>query len=367
MEQDAASSFNISSGNWIHKMSKSQADCQDQVRNLINKLSSWRDESHKQMANIINSQSRSIYLGFNGLVKEFSDLEAEVSELRRERKVLMGTIDNLNNELNQMNVKLLQSDYEIQEEDSSDIKEKCEDIHNVSNDANVSEVGDHDKDIVAQNINESNNQDPSAIDLSDLDTSAFSDIDYEDSSVYMQEETNWAPYEEDFERIDHMTAEFACGTCKFVFSRSEYLEVHLIKFHQNPDKNEESNESKEQKNLSLKNHFQGKVAEMSSEQNGHNNTDFSDIITTEGKNSTCNLCPFSAKKRSYVIRHWDAVHNEGDKRFKCENCPYSTAEKIRLKQHNTKYHSQKLHPQEMFKTRHHKFYPFPKKNSKSKK
>ena len=65
-----------STGLLVHKMTKGQRDCQNQVREFIHKLSSWRDESHKQMSNIISSHTRSIDMGFNGLVEEFNDLQA---------------------------------------------------------------------------------------------------------------------------------------------------------------------------------------------------------------------------------------------------------------------------------------------------
>ena len=56
-------------------MTKGQKDCQSQVRELFQRLASWRDESQRQMSNIISSQTKCIDNGFNNLVEEFSDLQ----------------------------------------------------------------------------------------------------------------------------------------------------------------------------------------------------------------------------------------------------------------------------------------------------
>ena len=94
-------------------MTKGQTDCHRQVRGLIQKLSSWRDESHRQMSNILSSHIRSIDVGFNGLVEEFSDMQAQVLVLRKERNGLLETVDNLNNEIMQMGAKLTLAEHEV--------------------------------------------------------------------------------------------------------------------------------------------------------------------------------------------------------------------------------------------------------------
>ena len=65
------------------KMPKVQRDCQSQVTDLINKLYSWRDESHRQMSDIISYHSRSIDEGFNNLFEEFSHLQAQSQPYER--------------------------------------------------------------------------------------------------------------------------------------------------------------------------------------------------------------------------------------------------------------------------------------------
>ena len=113
MDLIAENSFTNSTENLTHKMTKGQTDCHSQVRGLIQKLSSWRDESHRQMSNILSSHIRSIDVGFNGLVEEFSDMQAQVLVLRKERNGLLETVDNLNNEIMQMGAKLTLADLEV--------------------------------------------------------------------------------------------------------------------------------------------------------------------------------------------------------------------------------------------------------------
>ena len=106
-------------------MSKGKKDGQSQVRHLIEKLTSWRDESHIQMSNIISSHSGSIDKGFDDVVEEFSELQAQVSILRKERYVLLETIHNMNGEMRQMSAEVLKWIFYSSEVDIPYIKEEC--------------------------------------------------------------------------------------------------------------------------------------------------------------------------------------------------------------------------------------------------
>ena len=112
------------------KMPKVQRDCQRQVTDLINKLCSWRDESHRQMSDIISYHSRSIDEGFNNLFEEFTHLQAQVSTLRKERGILLKSVDNLNQEIGQMNAKVLLAE---SEQDSVDLGAPDVDTPNIRN------------------------------------------------------------------------------------------------------------------------------------------------------------------------------------------------------------------------------------------
>ena len=65
-------------------MSMSGKKCQSEVRAVFEKLTSWRDDSHRQFSDIIKSHSSSISEGINDLVEEVSELKAELSVIRKE-------------------------------------------------------------------------------------------------------------------------------------------------------------------------------------------------------------------------------------------------------------------------------------------
>ena len=88
------------------KMSKGKLDYRSEAKTFFEELVSWKDEAHKQISNIINSHSSNINSGIESLVEENGGLRAELSVLRKERTVLLDTVDNLNGEMKRANVKL---------------------------------------------------------------------------------------------------------------------------------------------------------------------------------------------------------------------------------------------------------------------
>ena len=56
------------------------------------------------------------------------------------------------------------------------------------------------------------------------------------------------------------------------------------------------------------------------------------------KNHRCEECGYASSRKDILERHWDAVHNKGDKKFKCGRCPYSFAQKAKLEKHIGRVH-----------------------------
>ena len=81
-------------------------DAQREVGLFLEKLSAWRDESHKEFSNIINIHSSVINKGVNDLVEEVSDLKVKLSDVTKERDGLLETVHNLSNEIRQRNDEL---------------------------------------------------------------------------------------------------------------------------------------------------------------------------------------------------------------------------------------------------------------------
>ena len=70
-------------------MDKVQKDCQSEVNVVFEKFGSLREEFLGQLSNIIDSHSSSISKDIEDLVKEVSNLQVELSVIRRERNGLL--------------------------------------------------------------------------------------------------------------------------------------------------------------------------------------------------------------------------------------------------------------------------------------
>merc|ERR1712154_118118 len=70
------------------------------------KLLSWRNESHKEISCIINSYNSHVKMGINNLVKEVSNLQDELTVIRKEKNVLLETVENLNGEIRHLSAKM---------------------------------------------------------------------------------------------------------------------------------------------------------------------------------------------------------------------------------------------------------------------
>ena len=84
-------------------MGKSHEDSQRDVRDLFSKLSSWMEESQRQFSNLIDSNNRSITNGVNDLVEEVKKLQEELSVIKKEKNILIETVNCLNGEIKRCN------------------------------------------------------------------------------------------------------------------------------------------------------------------------------------------------------------------------------------------------------------------------
>ena len=56
------------------------------------------------------------------------------------------------------------------------------------------------------------------------------------------------------------------------------------------------------------------------------------------KSHNCEECGYATSRRDRLERHWDARHNQGEKKFKCGRCPYSSPENAKLQKHIERIH-----------------------------
>ena len=56
------------------------------------------------------------------------------------------------------------------------------------------------------------------------------------------------------------------------------------------------------------------------------------------KKFRCEECGYASSRKDGLERHMDALHNVGDKKYKCGRCPYSAAQNAKLKMHVERVH-----------------------------
>ena len=254
-------------------LTEGQRAFQSQLKDLINNLSSWRDESHRQISNIISSHSRTVDKGINDIFLEISDLQAQVTDLIKEKKALLETVNILNNEIRQISVKLLSAEPETSEfngslEDVIDIKEECIEPPTIQSELNE---GKNSTD------NESNLEEGTTF-------TTQGDKSVKDDGV--SKGANISTHGRGLEKL----AEFEQGSFKTPSVKALDRDIRNTR-----------------KNKSI---------------------------------HACKECGYATShSRSQLMRHYDAIHSKGDKRHKCEICPYSSAEKPRLKKHILSVHT----------------------------
>ena len=65
-------------------MSNGKINCLGEADDLFEKLTSWREESHQQISNIINSHNSSIRNGIHNMAEEICGLQAKLSVMEKE-------------------------------------------------------------------------------------------------------------------------------------------------------------------------------------------------------------------------------------------------------------------------------------------
>ena len=63
-----------------------------------------------------------------------------------------------------------------------------------------------------------------------------------------------------------------------------------------------------------------------------------EVVHDKIKRYHCEDCGNDFARKDGLERHWDAVHNTGDKKYKCGICPYSNAQNSKLKTHMERKH-----------------------------
>ena len=324
-------------------------ECLREAKDLLEKLNSWRDESHRQISSIITSHSGNINNGIKGLVEEVCDLKSEVSVLRKERTVLLETVDNLNGEIRHLNDKLqllpiledeLNQDVpeaENLEVEISEVTENYKEGPRISNkyedqERNTEYVDVQDGNGAIQKLNKSTLSNVDSENHSTIKGTADEDVDSVAKVTMDGEET-----EQNFSKCRSTNLSLdttVCPECKFVFSNNENLKIHMENVHPksellaDPETNEDSNQGNDQQKSESAAMDGFKIADelMSKSTKG----------SKRGKHK-CERCPYQSNNSAHLIRHIKAVHDKIRKHV-CEDCGYAASRKGTLNRHKKTVH-----------------------------
>ena len=252
----------------------------------------------------------SIDNAFDNLVEEFSNLQVQVSELRKERTVLLETLDNLRNEsLHSVKLPSNSADLEVQENDSFEDTIPAIKLNSVEENAVYTDDEDPLHPVLVKSRTKREHGDES------MEQSNHSI--QENVKVKVAKMTMIQKFWDKGSR--HMT--YTCEECGYASPRKSMVRRHWDSVH----------------NKGMKK-YKCQHCTYSAAQTGQLK---SHMITVHkmGDIFKCEKCPYSSTRGDMLKRHWDALHNMGNKRFKCEECPFSSAEKQRLKEHIVSVHN----------------------------
>ena len=411
--------------NWrMHQKSSNKKDSQAEVKNMFKTLNTWRDESQEQFSKIVYTYNTSIIKGFNDLSEEVYDLQAQLYITTQERIDLTETVNNLKGEIRELNEKLISVQHFPRDEEydsqhtqlvgspeiwSPNTKEQYVESPKISSGSDdectnleqllgyiPTETLEQQKRYPSNNLSSLNDLTPKEMADKYLnDTENEIEVeDKVDESDEEQEETEGRSKEKGNMMFSSLTKlkisknmppeDLICPECNFEFSARENVLVHLKNVHSkfdqrevNLDENEvsiaQNDHSGRSEYVELEDVKMTKVHYESNNQEGdawkrklkhhkesvqrsgnkkykceqcHYSSTKRGVIKNHVKevhdkikDHVCEECGYAASRRRSLMRHWEAVHKLGDKKFKCEKCSYSSAEKKKLEYHYISAHN----------------------------
>ena len=298
-----------------------QSNSQSQVNDLFEKLISWREESHKEISYIINSYNSHVKMGINNLVNEVSNLQDELSAIRKERTVLLETVENLNGDIRHLNAKM--SSKQPSEDKIDHMQEsKQEEYSNTD----ILEDIDTGEAVRRPEIPSEQNE-------------LMECSDYEAISEQNAEEPISGSK-------DGISEDLICSDCNFAFSSNENLAIHVKNVHANLDLSEASeecdDEPKQPWNITNDEIVKSKHPETLHKAMEKKSIQLHPRAHTRGKlekkkNHICGECDNAFRDKYTLNRHIKAKHDK-IKDHICKECGYATFGKDALKKHIIEVH-----------------------------
>ena len=288
------------------KMDKGHKDWQlNKAADLLEKLGSWREDSSRQFASIINSNCNFINRGINELVEEMCGLKAQLAGMKNERNGLLQTIDKLTDENRQLKSKLQPltepgkdvdgTDVEIPDVNQHDVNSESKDNEMMEDEVEESdsdqELHEHSED--ASNDGDTMNESTNEMANEDVDDPEYDPADMDETTDELEkqeQETDETKGAKEKEVAAEFKKKYQCDVCGYTSSKNN------IKQHKNTVHNKE-----------------------------------------ESKKFMCESCPFTSKTSAGLNIHKEWRHTDYHK-YECDLCPYKTTFIKELRKHSKRAH-----------------------------
>ena len=353
--------------------------CQSEVKHLLEKLISWREESNRQFSDIIDSHTSNINKGINDLAEEVCDLRAKLYIITKERNDLLENVDKLSSENKQLRgaIHVVQSLADPQESnhgvgsrnnqerprlgcdqeqhiDSSEIEDSTDEQEdeNPTDTQRISIGSTYNECTNADEINDIEIKDEA---LDDGEIDEIRGMDHAQEEQVSGNENNLTCLKNTQHLENHI-----CPECSRVFSTGGNLRIHQI-FHHPPNihqkleleltdrkqgKNLESRDksdnvtvhkikiSKDLKSSNVKGGEKLKCVKCPYETcTKHHMTEHVKAEHGKIRKYSCEECGYGTSIISHLKRHMHSVHKMGEKKFKCNQCPHSSYQRVHLNIH----------------------------------
>ena len=349
---------------------------------LLEEISSWRDEAQSQISDIIDYHSSNINKGIHILEKEVGDLQAELSVIREQRSTLLKIVENLNGEIRHLRAMLPITQPSSEQGDSlnhdiiheetakeavldapeqnkektglhsEEVKDECLDYIDSSHQITdlrgmlpITQPSSEQEDNTSHDIIHEEIAEEVVLDATEestektrLPSEKVKDecLDYSDSShqnYQQQQVTSQVITSEDF----------VCSDCNFSFPTIESLTLHSCprELHGNKKDNERfGNNHGNEKQISHKKRertFKCEKCPYASSSKRHMKSHINEVHD-KIKGFACSECSYIASQKHTLAGHMVSVHKLGDKKFSCDKCPYASSHKSHMKSHIDEVH-----------------------------
>ena len=361
----------------------SEEKCQSEVKYLLEKLSSWKEEINEQLSNIIDSHASNINKGINDMAEEVCDLRSKHSVITKERDDLLKKVAKLSSENTQLRAAINiiqplpdpqesilcgvrnQNNRERRPRVTCETRDQEQHLSNSEISYSIDELKDknpldNQRILFSSTYTEYTNADDIEIKHESLDEG---EIDGDDETDHGQEEyvsgskNNLTSLEVTLPFQDHI-----CPDCSLVLSTKENLRLHFINSHPKleltgklPGENHESSDISD--NLEMKVGEISRDHKLKEERNNSkrgenvkcdqcpyetiqkiNMNEHIKFVHENIRNHKCTICGCAFKYKSCLKRHIYSVHKMGEKKFKCNQCSYSAYQNAHLIGHVKSVH-----------------------------